>query len=453
MNLQARRVTLPAITPLVLQKRVIKVFSEDGTNRALEVANDITALNLCQLLIQRNHYVDDQNWTVFEHLSSLYLERIIEDHEMIIEVQSKWDMDEDCRFSVRKYFAKYEFFKNPETYFPDLMLSYSNEINGTTKLVDTVKMFLSSNTYPEVHSYLYVGEKGKKSWKKHYFILRRSGLYFSTKGTSKDPRHLQFFCDFTQSHIYMLLFAKKRYGAPTDYGLCLKPNKTGGAKEMKLLCAESEESKMCWVTAIRLFKHGKQIYQNFLRPQQKSDVNGQHFPAMRSISENSLVAMDFSGHKSRVIENPTEVLSVALQEGLLWRRKSCGRINVHGVTTGSPNSAMGLAVHLSQPWFHHKVSRDEAQKLICQQGLVNGLFLVRDSQSTPKSFVLSMCYGQKIKHFQISPMKEEDKGDLYYTLDEGQTKFTDLTQLVEFHQLNKGILPCTLKHYCTRFTI
>jgi hypothetical protein len=39
----------------------------------------------------------------------------------------------------------------------------------------------------------------------------------------------------------------------------------------------------------------------------------------RSISENSLVAMDFSGQKSRVIENPTEALSVAVEEGLAWR--------------------------------------------------------------------------------------------------------------------------------------
>ncbi|XP_040213784.1 growth factor receptor-bound protein 14 isoform X2 [Rana temporaria] len=425
MSLYARRVTLPAITPLLLQKRVIKVFNEDGTSRALEVPNDMTALNVCQLLIQKNHYIDDQNWTMFEQLSSLCLERIIEDHEMVIEVQSKWDMEEDCRFCVRKYYAKYEFFKNPEIYFPDVMLSYSSEMNGTTRPVDVLKTFLSTSTYPEIHSYLFMAEKGKRSWKKLYFILRRSGLYFSTKGTSKDPRHLQFFCDFLESNVYMLLSAKKSYGAPTDFGFCLKPNKTGGTKEMKLLCAETEESKICWLTAIRLYK--------------------------RSISENSLVAMDFSGHKSRVIENPTEALSIALQEGLLWRRKSSGRINLHGINTSSQNSAMNLAIHMSQPWFHHKISRDEAQKLIRHQGLVNGVFLLRDSQSAPKSFVLSMCHGQKIKHFQISPIA--DGGELYYTLDEGHTRFTDLTQLVEFHQLNKGILPCTLKHYCTRVTV
>lgn len=47
------------------------------------------------------------------------------------------------------------------------------------------QMFLSSSTYPEIHGYLYAKEQGKKSWKKLYFLLRRSGLYFSTKGTSK----------------------------------------------------------------------------------------------------------------------------------------------------------------------------------------------------------------------------------------------------------------------------
>lgn len=32
------------------------------------------------------------------------------------------------------------------------------------------------------------------------------------------------------------------------------------------------------------------------------------------------------------------------------------------------------------------------------------VFLVRDSQSNPRTFVLSMCHAQKIKHFQILPV-------------------------------------------------
>lgn len=32
------------------------------------------------------------------------------------------------------------------------------------------------------------------------------------------------------------------------------------------------------------------------------------------------------------------------------------------------------------------------------------VFLVRDSQSNPRTFVLSLCHTQKIKHFQIVPV-------------------------------------------------
>lgn len=42
-------------------------------------------------------------------------------------------------------------------------------------------------------------------------------------------------------------------------------------------------------------------------------------PLQRSVSENSLVAMDFSGQTGRVIENPAEAQSAALEEGHAWR--------------------------------------------------------------------------------------------------------------------------------------
>ena len=44
----------------------------------------------------------------------------------------------------------------------------------------------------------------------------------------------------------------------------------------------------------------------------------------RSVSENSLVAMDFSGQTGRVIENPDEAQSAALEEGHAWRVRSRG---------------------------------------------------------------------------------------------------------------------------------
>uniref|UniRef100_A0A8C9VIJ3 Growth factor receptor bound protein 14 n=1 Tax=Scleropages formosus TaxID=113540 RepID=A0A8C9VIJ3_SCLFO len=418
---------------------VIKVFHEDNTSRAVEVPSDITARDVCQLFVLKNHCIDDRSWTLFEQLSHLGIERTIEDHESVIEVQSSWSMDTDSRLYFRKNYAKYEFFKKTLDFFPEHMVSISSETNGIMNHSQLIQTFLNASSCPEIHGFLHAKEQGKKSWKKFYFVLRRSGLYFSNKGTSKEPRHLQFVAEFSDSDVYSLLSARKMHGAPTEYGFCIKPNKSGSPRDLKLLCADEEHIRTCWVTAIRLFKHGMQLYQNFIQPHQKQKTS-----PMRSISENSLVAMDFSGHKSRVIENPSEALSVAVEEGLSWRVRVMFLFLLF-------ISAPRHSLHRAQPWFHSKLSRDEAHRLIAQHGLIDGVFLLRDSQSNPKTFVLSLCHTQRVKHFQILPV--EDEGELFFSLDDGQTRFTDLIQLVEFYQLNKGVLPCKLKHHCVRITL
>ncbi|GCC19072.1 hypothetical protein chiPu_0020962, partial [Chiloscyllium punctatum] len=105
-------------------------------------------------------------------------------------------------------------------------------------------------------------------------------------------------------------------------------------------------------------------------------------------------------------------------------------------------------IHRSQPWFHGRISREEAHRLIIQHGHIDGVFLIRESQRTPKGFVLTLSHHHKTKHFLVVPCEED--GQTYLTVDTGQTKFTDLIQLVDFYQINRGVLPCSLKHYCTR---
>ncbi|NXA32830.1 GRB14 protein, partial [Eudromia elegans] len=446
---------LPKVTSR--KKQVIKVYGEDDSSRALEVPSDITARDLCQLLILKNHYIDDHSWTLFEQLTRTGLGRAIEDHELVMEVQSNWGTEEESRLYFRKYYAKYEFFKNPVSFFPDHMMSFSSETSAAISHSGILQIFLNSSTYPEIHGFLHAREQGKKSWKRLYFLLRRSGLYFSTKGTSKEPRHLQFFCEFSNSDMYMSLTGKKISGSPTNYGFCFKPNKSGGTRDVKQLCADDEQSRTCWMTAVRLLKYGMQLYQNYMQPYQgRSGCSPLNMTPVRSVSENSLVAMDFSGHRSRIIENPTEALSVAVEEGLAWRdmARDCPYI-----------SLLAHSVVLSVPCMCSKSSSDFTVKpcprhfrLSCMLFLsayiansVTQVFLVRDSQSNPKTFVLSLSHGLKIKHFQIVPL--EDDGKLFYTLDDGHTRFTDLIQLVEFYQLNKGVLPCKLKHYCARIAV
>uniref|UniRef100_A0A673XY94 Growth factor receptor bound protein 10 n=1 Tax=Salmo trutta TaxID=8032 RepID=A0A673XY94_SALTR len=386
---------------------IINIFSEDGMGKVVEIPADMTARDLCQLLVYKSHCVDDNSWALVEHHPLLGLERCLEDHELVVQVQAS--MTSEGRFLFRKNYAKYEFFRNPLNFFPEHMVAWCQETNGAIPPSQLLQNFLNSSSCPEIQGFLYVKEMGRKSWKKLYVFLRRSGLYFSTKGTSKEPRHLQLLADLEDSNVFTVTTGKKLHSAPTDYEFCIKPNKRTELKELRMLCTEDEQSRTSWMTAFRLFKYGIVLYQNYKIPQQRKTLS--HFSTpVRSVSENSLVAMDFSGRIGRVIDNPLEAQSAAMEEGNAWRTLKFS----------------------TKTDFLHFLLR---------------LFLLRDSQSNPKAFVLTLCHHQKIKHFQILPCEED--GQIFFSLDDGSTKFTDLIQLVEFYQLNRGVLPCKLKHPCT----
>lgn len=53
----------------------VKVFSEDGTSKVVEILTDMTARDLCQLLVYKSHCVDDNSWTLVEHHPQLGLGR------------------------------------------------------------------------------------------------------------------------------------------------------------------------------------------------------------------------------------------------------------------------------------------------------------------------------------------------------------------------------------------
>ncbi|XP_031194095.1 growth factor receptor-bound protein 10 isoform X1 [Mastomys coucha] len=427
-------------------RKDVKVFSEDGTSKVVEILTDMTARDLCQLLVYKSHCVDDNSWTLVEHHPQLGLERCLEDHEIVVQVEST--MPSESKFLFRKNYAKYEFFKNPVNFFPDQMVNWCQQSNGGQ--AQLLQNFLNSSSCPEIQGFLQVKEVGRKSWKKLYVCLRRSGLYYSTKGTSKEPRHLQLLADLEESSIFYLIAGKKQYNAPNEHGMCIKPNKAKTEmKELRLLCAEDEQIRTCWMTAFRLLKYGMLLYQNYRIPQRKGLPPPFNAP-MRSVSENSLVAMDFSGQIGRVIDNPAEAQSAALEEGHAWRKRST-RMNILSSQSPLHPSTLNAVIHRTQHWFHGRISREESHRIIKQQGLVDGLFLLRDSQSNPKAFVLTLCHHQKIKNFQILPC--EDDGQTFFTLDDGNTKFSDLIQLVDFYQLNKGVLPCKLKHHCIRVAL
>uniref|UniRef100_A0A8C8A3P1 Growth factor receptor bound protein 7 n=1 Tax=Oryzias sinensis TaxID=183150 RepID=A0A8C8A3P1_9TELE len=402
---------ISSLPPESSQKHLIKVYGEDNNCKSVWVSRRATAREVCHLLVHQAHCSDQESWALFEHHPALALERCLEDHEVVLEVQATWSLKGDTRLTFCKNYAKYEFFRNPTLFFPESMISDSADVSKGMTSSELIQNLLRSGTCPEIQGFLHMKEPSRKAWKKVYFFLRRSGLYSSTKGSSKEPRHLQCVADLDNLNVYSVVNSRKLYGAPTDFSFCIKPSRNPTrVQDLKVLCAENEQTRTCWTSAFRLFKHGKQLQSNY------------------QLSKSTPRSLESSA--------PTDL-----------KKREALRCSLPTVNSAARPSS----IHKSQPWFHGGVSRKEAERLIEKQGLVDGMFLIRGSQQHEQCFVLSLCFQLKAKHYLVIPF--EKGGRKYYTIDDGVTLFIDLLQLVEFHQINKGILPVCLKHPCVCVTL
>ncbi|KAM6942478.1 GRB2-related adapter protein-like [Lycodopsis pacificus] len=79
---------------------------------------------------------------------------------------------------------------------------------------------------------------------------------------------------------------------------------------------------------------------------------------------------------------------------------------------------------LPYPWFAGRVSRLEAEKRLQWQD--PGVFLVRESESAPGDFSVSVSYGERVEHFRVL-----EGGGRYCIWDES---FRSLNRLVDFYR-------------------
>lgn len=116
---------------------------------------------------------------------------------------------------------------------------------------------------------LYVKIESKKVWKRYHFALRASGIYYYPKDKPKAPRDLLCHSVFTDCEVYKGIGWKKKHKAPTDFTFALKSrNECIGIdtkniqRNIKMLCAEDNESLDVWITAIRVAMYGKRLLDN-----------------------------------------------------------------------------------------------------------------------------------------------------------------------------------------------
>lgn len=77
-------------------------------------------------------------------------------------------------------------------------------------------------------------------------------------------------------------------------------------------------------------------------------------------------------------------------------------------------------------WYHGRITRANAEEILTKQPH-NGAFLIRESESTPGDFSLSVKFGDGVQHFKVL----RDGAGKYFLW---VVKFNSLNQLVDYHR-------------------
>ncbi|KAK2165646.1 hypothetical protein LSH36_47g03037 [Paralvinella palmiformis] len=242
----------------------VRFYSEDGCSKSILVDESMRVSHVLDRLIAKNNVMPSVSWAVVEHLPDLFMERLVEDHELMVEPLMSWSHNTRNKLLFVQSPGKYHIFLRPEEHFSD-----------------------DNCRFPEVEGQLYLKTEGKKAWKKYFFVLRASGLYYTSKGKGRLAKDLLCLQKLDVVEVYTGVSWKKKYKAPTDYGFALKhpqiQNKT--PKYIKYLCAEDQDTFSQWVTGIRIAKknletwHSREILpnQNFAEYLAKENERNQEF--------------------------------------------------------------------------------------------------------------------------------------------------------------------------------
>jgi amyloid beta A4 precursor protein-binding family B protein 1-interacting protein len=394
------------------RKVAIKVFNNDGSNKTVVVEEGMSAAVVCYLLVTKNHFEESPNWTIIERLGDVNLERELEDHESVESIYTHWARDSNNQFLFRRNNLKYEIFTDPIKYFPALLTSAligkegKNQTDKARKIL-VQEYFTSALRVPEIEGHLHLKDGYKnKSWKKIYVILRASGLYQTLKGKAKTAQNLKLLVQFEDFDMYRGMNFKKMLKAPTDFCFAFRPKPdqvVPGAKDIKVLCAESEEDFLSWFGGCRLAKYGHTLYDNYYKAhikQFKLEDAGQQSDISAEQRAYSLSGMRLEKHLDKRREEYQREKEATKAQEMMFKKVADQQDSDEGSPSVPPKVAPkpkpkptrqehqpspplngGGRVQddpvsiddLSQyPWYHGSIPRDEAIRRLEQAGVKDG---------------------------------------------------------------------------------
>lgn len=195
------------------------------------------------------------------------LERLFEDHELLVDNLMSWNSDAGNRVLFQQRPDKLSLFVKPELYLPGPQMAPGCQHDEQTRHMLLEEFFETGATGLQLDGPLYMKSDPKKgNWKRHHFVLRSSGLYYFPKEKTKNTRDLVCLTLFSGHNVYTGIGWRKKWKSPTDFTFgfksALDSSLGKSCRSLKMLCAEDGHTLDRWLNAIRICKYGKQLWHN-----------------------------------------------------------------------------------------------------------------------------------------------------------------------------------------------
>lgn len=92
----------------------VKVQLPDGSQRVLQVNALMTVAQVLDTVQLAQGLAPSLGWALVEMTPELYMERLLEDHEYVLETLSFWSRDSENRLVFMDKPLKYDLFLHPE---------------------------------------------------------------------------------------------------------------------------------------------------------------------------------------------------------------------------------------------------------------------------------------------------------------------------------------------------
>lgn len=116
-----------------VRRLFVKAFSADGASKSLLVDETMTCGHVTRLLADKNHVPMEPHWALVEHLPDLQMERLFEDHELLVDNLMLWSRDSKNRVLFLQREDKISLFNTPEMYLPGTQMAPGSDHDEHTR--------------------------------------------------------------------------------------------------------------------------------------------------------------------------------------------------------------------------------------------------------------------------------------------------------------------------------